>query len=162
MTKNDLEEFDRRISLIFHGAIGLTLLPFVFLYLEFTHDGMKALYSGYTFLESAILAGVAVIMFVAFRSYRRNLSEIDIDTSLDSKFKQVFGIYFGFYLRLFIAGLVLVFTYWLTAASSMVIGYVVMLFLLSLHRPTRERFSRDLPLTKGEREFILQKGEKRE
>jgi hypothetical protein len=162
MTKNDLEDFDRRISLIFHGAIGLNLLPFVFLYLEFTHDSLKPLYSGYTFLESAILASVAIIIYIAFRNYRRNLSEIDIDTSLDSKFKQVFVIYLGFYIRLFIAGLILVFTYWLTSASTMMVGYVVLLFLLSLHRPTRERFSRDLPLTKGEREFILQKGEKRE
>jgi hypothetical protein len=162
MIKNELEDFDRRISLVFHGAIGLTLLPFVFLYLEFTHDELVAVYPGFSYLEATILVAVSLITYVAFRNYRRNLSEMDIDQNLKTKFERAFSIYVGFYLRLFIAAFILVFTYWLTGAGIMVVGYVILLFLLSLHRPTRERYSRDLPLTKGERDFILQKGEKRD
>ncbi len=162
MTKNDLEDFERRISLIFHGTIALTLLPFVFLYLEFTHDGLVALYEGYFFVEAGVLAGVGILMLVAFRQYRRHLGEMEVSESLDKKFEQLFQVYLGFYLRMFLAGLVLVFTYWLTAAAGMVIGYVVLLFLLSLHRPTRDRFSRDLPVTGAERDFILQKNKKDE
>lgn len=160
MTKNDLEDFERRVSLIFHGSIALTLLPFVFLYLEFTHDGLQAVYEDYYLVEGGVLIAIGLIMITAFRSYRRHLGEMTVSMELDKKFEQLFRIYMGFYLRMFLAGLALVFSYWLTAAGGMVIGYVILLFLLSLHRPTRQRFARDLPVNKGERDFILQKNQK--
>ena len=157
MTKNELEDFERRISLIFHGAIGLTLLPFVLLYLEFNHDGLKPLYAGYWWLETIVLTAAAMIVFVGFRNYRSHLAEIERNITLERRFEHLFRIYLGFYLRIFLASLLLVFTYWLTGGMSMVIGYVVILFLLSLHRPTRQRFVRDMPVSGAEEDFILQK-----
>ncbi len=157
MTKNELEDFERRISLIFHGSIALTLLPFVLLYLEFTHDNLQPFYTGYWFLDPVMLLAAAIIVFVGFRNYRSHLTEIPPGASLDRKFEHLFRIYLGFYLRIFLASTLLVFAYWLTGALGVVIGYVVILFLLSLHRPTRMRFVRDMPVTGAEKDFILQK-----
>lgn len=162
MTKSDLEDFERRVSLIFHGAIALTLLPFVFLYLEFTHEGLEPVYDGYIWLEAGVLVVAGLLILTGFRKYRKHLGEIEVSQPLERKFEHLFRIYLGFYLRLFLGGLILVFSYWLTAATGMVVGYVVLLFLLSLHRPTRDRFTRDLPLSGSERDFILQKDQKKD
>ncbi len=162
MTKNELEDFERRVSLIFHGSIALTLLPFVFLYLEFTHDGLQPKYEDAMLPAPAVVTSVAIIVFVAFRKYRNHLTEIDPSTRLKNKFEHVFRIYSGFYLRIFLASLLLVVVYWVTASTGSVVTYVIILFLLSLHRPTRDRFARDLPVTGAERDFILQKNQQDE
>lgn len=159
MTKNELEDFERRISLIFHGSIALTLLPFVFLYLEFTHDDLLPKFSDEWLPAPALVTAVGIIVFVAFRHYRRHLTEIDPSFKLKNKFEHLFRIYTGFYLRIFIASLLLVVAYWVTASTGAVVAYVIILFLLSLHRPTRDRFARDLPVNGAERDFILQKNQ---
>ena len=71
--------------------------------------------------------------------------------------------YYKLNLRLYIVtgivSLLLVLSLYLTTAAVFTLGYVFLLFFMSLNRPDQRKYVRDLRLSKQEAEVILKKGE---
>lgn len=142
----DWTTFYQQINFVFNAIIGITLLPFawVFLELEKSHIEPKII------IESPWMIYVPITLLMgwylnrSFQLTKKSISEIPRDQDERIKYQQYYQIQLRHYLILGIASAIcLVFTYLLQVYFFAVL-YIFILFLFSLNRPKYDRIYKDL------------------
>lgn len=157
-----MKDYLNRLSLIFHALVGVPLLAFVFIYLELDTGGLSALIKDPEIVKmlsyilptiSMVLAGIAFILF------KKNLPQAVGENNLRTKLNSYFTVIVQKYTLFEASSLLAVAGLFLTGNIIYTIIYLAMLLLLSLHRPTVHRISRDLKLKDDERQVVIHKKE---
>ncbi|UII23667.1 hypothetical protein [Fulvivirga ligni] len=160
MTFKSPEEFHNKTGFIFHGMLALPLAVFAYLFLEIKNNHMNPVLQDGT-ITMAILIAVpilsAIIFWVGFKRFRRASKDIK-GVPLAEKLSLYYDCTIKFYMSLGLASVLLVTGLYLTTSAVFILGYVFLLFFMSLHRPTPQKYVKDIPLTEQERQVILNKG----
>ncbi|TRX62144.1 hypothetical protein FNH22_02155 [Fulvivirga sp. M361] len=156
------EIFHQRISLFFHLMIALPLIIFVYLFLEMKHNDLSPVITT-SVLEHAVNVGFTLISgFItvfAYVTYSRTLLSTRMLEGLSNKLERYFGLFLKLYTMVGFASALVVLGLFLTTSPIFIVDYVLLLFILSLHRPTPKKYVNDLRLEGKERKIILSKGE---
>ncbi|MEM7109051.1 MAG: hypothetical protein AAF519_12560 [Bacteroidota bacterium] len=162
MSKNTPEIYHQRMSSAFHTMIALPLAFFVYLFLEKKHndltpmiaDNMLVYFIDYGFTLFAI-----GLTYLAYLKFRNGLKRINRDNRLRERFDIYSRLSMRAYLFLGLAFSILVSGLLLTTSAIFIVDYVILLFLLSLQRPTPDKYIRDLQLQGGEKKIVKEKQE---
>ncbi|MBL3655643.1 hypothetical protein [Fulvivirga sediminis] len=160
MTFKSPEHFHNKTGFIFHVVLALPLTAFAFLFLEIKNNGRGAVLQGDTVndvIQILFPLVTAVIFIFGYRKFKKSSRNIKGDT-LPEKLSSYFDVTMKFYIILGITSVILVLGLYLTALPIFILSYVFLLFFMSLQRPTPQKYVKDLPLRKDEREVILHKG----
>jgi hypothetical protein len=156
------EEFLEKLGLVFHTALAIPLLPFVLLFLEIKNRGYEGQISP-GFLVLIISYGVPLIsgLLVAwgFQIMKNESRKAREKEGLKEKLESIYSGANKFYWLVGIACLLLSITLWLTAYGVLIVAYVIILFFMSLNRPTPKRFVKALVLEGKEKEIMLHEKE---
>ena len=152
--KNYLDQ----LGLIYYGLIALPLVLFPVVYLPIKEEVVSGFgeSSGALYYLAALLLFLVVVF--ARRLYRRSLSVIKLDWSLDDKLSAYRKASMTFYFLGMISCLVSVGLLMFTEHLLFVASYPVLLLVLSLYRPSIERLKRELPLSKEDLAMIDDQG----
>ena len=156
------ESFHQRISLLFHLIIALPLVVFIYLFLEMKHNDLKPLVNSVA-LEHVINTGFTILaaffIVYAYNTYSGKLEGIRKLPGLVNKIEHYYSLFQRLYLLVGLSSFLVVSGLYLTTSPLFIVEYVLLLFLLSLHRPTPKKYVNDLRLKDEEKEVILSKGE---
>lgn len=162
MSRNTPEIYHQKMSAAFHTMIALPLAFFVYLFLEKKHNDLAPLIEegNLTYLIDFGLTLISVILtFLAYTRFRKGLQQINRDNSLRARFKLYVHLTVKAYLSLGITFVLLVTGLFVTTSAIFIVDYVVLLFLLSLHRPTPDKYVRDLQLDGMDKKIVKEKRE---
>ena len=162
MTFNKPENFHNKLSFVFHGVLAAPLAWFVYLFLEIKHRQLKPLIHDELVIRIITIVVpviAAVVLYLAYRYYKSQLAPISKLHSLHDKLVAYYKLNLRLYIVTGIVSLLLVLSLYLTTAAVFTLGYVFLLFFMSLNRPDQRKYVRDLRLSKQEAEVILKKGE---
>ena len=159
MSKNTPEVYHQRISTAFHTMIALPLAAFVYLFLEKKHNELQPL-----LIDAYAVNGInisltllaAIVTYLAYRNFRHGVQSIAVD-SLKEKLTRYGKISIQAYLYVGLAFVILVVGLIQTTSVLFIVFYVVLLFLLSLQRPTPAKYIRDLALEGEEKTIVRDK-----
>lgn len=154
------ENFHNKLSFIFHALLAPPLIGFIYLFLEIKNNSLTpAITNGrenYVII-SAFLAIAICLAGIGFYLFRKNNSRIDKNDAMSNKLNLYYVNSIVFFGMLEGSSLLVVCGLLLTTSTFFVVAYMIVLLLLSLNRPTPQKYVRDLPLTNEEREVILHK-----
>ena len=156
------EDFHNKIGFIFHGILALPLAAFVYLFLEIRHRNLQPVLSAreYFNILIGIIGVLAVIIAVAgLNAFKKEKRMVNNREGLQNKLIAYYHALTKFYIYTGVSSVVFVGGLYLTASAVFIVGYVFLLFLLSLNRPSLQKYVNDLRLTKEERDIILHKGQ---
>lgn len=153
-----IKPYIEQLNLIYYSLLSLPLLLFPIVYLPIkdsttsTFDQAPAALYG--------LAALLLIMVILFgrRLFRQNLSVIRIEQALQYKLRAYRKALLIFYLLGMVSCLVSVGLLLFTRHQLFVATYPVLLFILSLYRPTVERMKKEVPLTEKDLSVIHDQG----
>ena len=154
------EEFYRKLHTYFNGIIAISLLPFVFLFLELdTGEAVAAKVpdSWNTWLIILLTIPIAIILFITHRRSVLAIGQIDESTPLKDKLTRYLQIQTKRFLMMEVASVLCVAGLYFSNNYLFVFIYVFILFLFSLIRPAYDSIVRQLKLTKKERAVIESK-----
>lgn len=162
MTIKSPESFHNKLAFVFHAMLALPLAVFVYLFLEIKHDDLEPVISDGYFINilNYVLPFLALgIVTAGYLIFKKRLQQISANESIQARLAEYFHGSMVFYVCIEAASIMLVTGLYLTTSAIFIVGYVLVLFLMSLHRPTPQKYVKDLRLTKKEREVILKKGQ---
>ena len=151
-------DFHHRLNLIFHAIVAVTMLPFVWLFLEVDANGK----------EGVLTDSVVVVLFLmvclsltgtAYMYKKKQLEEAGKKSNLRAKLDAYLRVQVANYALLEGAALFATLAFYLTASYIFVVVYIFILFVFSLSRPNLERACRELYLDKEERELLVDRKE---
>ena len=151
-------DYHHRLNLIFHAIVAVTMLPFVWLFLETDANGREGLLED-SFLIILFLLVCLGLTGTAYMYKKKQLEEINRESILRIKLETYLRIQVVNYALLEGAALFATLAFYLTASYIFVVGYIFILFIFSLGRPNLDRVSRELYLTKEERELLADRKE---
>lgn len=153
------EEYYNKIYLLFNFFIAISLVPFGYLLLLKQSGQLIALVNGtwfYSILVSLLLAGAAII-FQAIKFFslylKSDKNEIELRGKLDDYQSKSVKKYTAF----FIASMIYVCGFYLTASAFFIVGYIVSTILLSIKRPTLNTIIEELNLSEEEQNILIEK-----
>ncbi len=159
-SQDSAEAFHQRISLLFHLMIALPLAVFIYLFLEMKHHSLAPVIAT-IWLQQVINFGIVLISILTvtyvYTRFRRELAGIRGLSGLRTKLGEYLSLCLRMYLILGVLAGLLVLGLFLTTSPVLIVAYVILLFLLSLHRPTPRKYVSDLNLEGEEKEAILKK-----
>ena len=150
------------MSTAFHSMIALPLAVFVYLFLEKRHNDLPPQIEGIIltqFIDYGFTLVAMALTYWSYKQFRGDLSGIKSDLSLKVRFDLYSSFTFKAYTLLGIAFAVLVSGLYITTSTIFIVDYVVLLFLLSLQRPTPDKYIRDLGLEGAEKQIVKNKKE---
>ncbi len=154
------EEFHNKLSLIFNTSIALPLLPFVWLFLEIKNREFKGVIDG-GILTTLISYGIPLISgLIVLRGFKLVEIQRKKATQLEGLSDKLSLYYEGlskWYMLVGVASALMAFGLWLTTSGVIIIAYVILLFTMSLYRPTPRRYIKDLGLTSEHKDIVLNK-----
>ncbi|UII24560.1 hypothetical protein LVD15_14635 [Fulvivirga maritima] len=160
MTFKSPEHFHNKTGFIFHVVLALPLTAFAFLFLEIKNNGRTAVLQSESVnnaIQIIFPVVTALIFIYGYRKFKKSSRDIKANT-LPDKLSFYFDVTMKFYIILGITSVILVLGLYLTALPVFILSYVFLLFFMSLQRPTPQKYAKDLPLKKAERDVILNKG----
>ncbi len=152
------EDFHNKLGMVFHASLALPLLPFVLIYLEIKNNGFTGYLSpSFTLLVMsyaiALISGLLVLQGIRIKS------RVAVVARTQSILKDKLELYYhgarNFYLLVGMACTLLALSLWLTTSGVLVVSYVIVLFVMSLNRPTLKRYIKDLKLEGEEKDILL-------
>ena len=156
------EEFHQKLGLIFHALLAIPLALFIYLFLELRHNNPLPILNNKLLLVFATyslpILGV-LLGWIGYRRWRRNLSQINREDNLPVMLSNYGKSMTNFYYYTAASSAIWVLGLYLTTSYLFIAGYVVLLFFMSLQRPTPKKYVEDLNLTGENRNIILQKKE---
>lgn len=154
------EEFHTKLGMIFNAAIALPLLPFVILFLEIKDREFEGIID-HDFLAVGLSYGIPALSgllvlngFKLVDAKRKEASNID---DLKGKLLTYYQGVSKMYLLVGFASILMALGLWFTSSGVIIVAYVILLFVMSLYRPTPKRYVKDLNLIEEEKEIILNK-----
>lgn len=162
MPKESPESYHQKLSLYFHGMIALPLAFFVYLFLEMRHNELNpvlqhSLWSKVVNFSFTLIA--AAIVIFTYQQFKKGVFRAREQTDLLQKMTAYLDANVRAYLLAGLTFTILVTGLWLTTSAIFIVDYVLLLFLLSLHRPTPVKYVKDLSLSGKSKEIILNKGD---
>jgi len=158
MQFNSPEEFHNKLGFIFHAMLALPLGGFIYFFLEIKNNKMSAalengqdmqlLIAGLSFLAIAMVS-------YGYITFRNKKKEIAAQDSLKLKLEEYLRNIIKFYILVEIASILLVIGLYLTTSTVFIVIFMFVLLVLSLNRPTPQKYCTDLGLTGREQEIIL-------
>ncbi|MEM9341118.1 MAG: hypothetical protein AAGA66_20465, partial [Bacteroidota bacterium] len=156
MSKNTPEIYHQRMSSAFHTMIALPLALFVYLFLEKKHNDLIAIITDdilvYLIDYGFTLVAIGLTYF-AYVKFRNGLGRISGSHLLKERFDIYTKLTMQVYLFLGLAFSILVLGLFLTTSAIFIVDYVLLLFLLSLQRPTPDKYINDLRLKGNEKKI---------
>ena len=154
------EEYYNRIYLIFNALIAISLLPFSFILLEIQDKGLEFAIIKGNLAYSIMAISVLAISFFTFKSFEQ-LKTLQGSLITESTLRKKLNIYYSCYLRHYLIlnsfCVTVTVVLYLTKSNIMVVFYVFLLVLLSIHRPTLKRIIEQLKLSAEDQDILYQK-----
>lgn len=154
------EEFHNKLGFIFHALLALPLAVFVYLFLEIRHRNLQPALNNdsYMSLLTIVLPIIATVAVgVGYYLYRQDQKVVNAQQRLQDKLSVYYEISVKFYAFIAVAAVLVVIGLYLTISPIFTVAYVLLLFLMSLNRPSIRKYVRDIKLTKEEKDIILHK-----
>ena len=147
-------DYHHKLNLIFHAIVAVTMLPFVWLFLEIDSNGQTGVISD---IASIVLfALVSLSLTGAAYIYKKKcLEEIGRKSDLRAKLEAYLKILVVNYALLEGGALFATLAFYLTASYVFVVVYLFILLVFSLSRPNLDRTCRELYLNKEERALLI-------
>ena len=155
MTYTNRQTYLDRINLIYYALISVPLLLFAIVYLNYYRDKLlipmnRPLAGGYIL----IAIGCVVFAGIAYYRYRKKLKMVIGEKLLRDKLNQWHQALLANYWLMGVLSLVAVAAFYTSKSQVFVACYALLLFLVSLLRPTQQRLTRELKLKSGQLETI--------
>ncbi|MBL6448345.1 hypothetical protein JMN32_18675 [Fulvivirga sp. 29W222] len=155
------ESFHNKLGFVFHAMLALPLAAFVYLFLELRHRELQPALdnNAIVFILTYLLPvlGVAAVVGGYFM-FKKELKTVNLKGALRYKLEAYYIASLKLYGLIELGSVIFVVGLYLTTSAVFVLFYVLLLFFMSLNRPTPQKYIGDLRLTEGEREVILHKG----
>jgi len=155
------EDFHNKLGFIFHALLAVPLAAFVYLFLEIKNREFEPAISigiNPPVIIAMLLILTLVIVGFGYYSYRKNIKKAQVaDDGLKGKLSAYFNYLVTLYAFIEGGSLLLIAGLYLTTSSFFIVGYMFLLLVLSLNRPTPQKYVGDLRLQGEERDVILHK-----
>ncbi len=151
-------DYHHRLNLIFHAIVAITMLPFVWLFLEIDANGREGLLTDIVVILLFLLVCLSLTL-TAFIYKKKHLKEAAGNSTLRSKLEAYLRVQIVNYALLEGSALFATLAFFLTASYLFVVAYILVLFVFSMNRPNLDRVSRELFLSKKERELLIDRKE---
>lgn len=156
------EAFHQKMSFVFHAMIALPLAFFVYLFLEIRNNGLEPIIKEVPSAQvlTIILPVLAMVEVVVGNIiFKKRIALLEMEELLKNKLSNYFQYSVVFYGFILSACVLLVLGLYLTTSAVFIITYVVVLFWMSLNRPTPQKYITDLRLKKEYRDIMLRRKE---
>lgn len=154
------EDFHNKLAFIFHALLALPLAAFIYLFLEIKNNEFQPQLEGgkdaNVLIAALFVAGVLDAAF-GYYLYKQKKKKAADEATLQEKLAVYFKDSIIFYAFIESASIIMILGLYLTTSSVFIVGYMFILLLLSLNRPTPQKYVGDLKLKKNERDIILHK-----
>ncbi|MEM9858176.1 MAG: hypothetical protein AAF843_12500 [Bacteroidota bacterium] len=160
MNKNTPEVYHQKLSMAFHSMIALPLVAFVYLFLEDKHNDLEPILYDQLWVSFVTYGFSLMAFFLIFlgrKNFKRALAKINSEDHLKKRFDHYVSLSMKNYLLIGLASAVLVAGLLLTNSAFFIVEYVIVLFFLSIHRPTPDKYIRDLRLQGNEKKCVRNK-----
>lgn len=147
-------EYHHRLNLTFHAIVALTMIPFVWLYLEIDSGERTQIFDDLVILILFLLVSSSLIA-TSFIYKINQLKLIDRTVSLREKLIAYFKVLLITYALLETSAVFATLAFYLTANYLFVIVYLISLFVFSVYRPKVETAVRDLNLNDREKNILI-------
>ena len=159
MTYTNRQTYLDRINLVYYALISVPILLFAIVYLNYYRDKLlipmdKPLAAGYIL----IAIGCVIFAAVGYYQYREKLKRLIEEKLLRDKLNQWYQALLGNYWLMGVLSSVAVVALYTSKSQVFVACYALLLFLVSLLRPTQQRLIRELRL-KSEQLKSIEKNE---
>lgn len=156
----NFDEYQSKLGLVFHGALALPLLPFALLFLEiknraFTGALEPSNLSAIINYAVPLISGLMVAQ--GFNSLKLKIRSVDDSDTLKAKLTAYYKAAVPLYILVSIGCLLLAVALWLTTGGILIVAFIIILFVMSLNRPTPARYAKILKLNKEEKDIIMNK-----
>lgn len=154
------EDFFYKINLWFSWVLAAPLVLFVILYLEWRDDSWMAFIQSETLLRIAIFSGIPIILGIgifAHLTFRKSIREIEPSLVLRDKLGKYAALFLRMQLFFTISALISMLSLFLTGSNLFAVYYLILLFFISLSRPSPQLISKQLKLSSENREILLKK-----
>lgn len=153
------EEYYNKIYLQFNFFIAISLVPFGYLLLQKQAGQLNTLVvEEWCFLVViALLGASAAVIFQANKNFNDYLSADREAQGLRDKLDVYKTHSVKKFISFFLASMICVCGFYLTAGAFFIIGYIVSIILLSIKRPTLNTIIEDLKLTEEEQQILIEK-----
>lgn len=154
----NFEEYQSKLGLVFHGTLAVPLLPFAFIFLEIKNRGYQGL------IEPGMMANVinyavalvsGLLVAQGFTMLKRKVAEAEEMKTLKEKLQLYYSAAVPLYILVGFACLLLAMALWVTTGGVIVVAFVIVLFVMSLNRPTPARYTKILKLSKEEKDIMV-------
>lgn len=155
------EEYYTRVQIIYYLLVIIPMVAFAFFYLEARKAEYEPLLEDST--QQLLLIGLPIGAFLslilAFVLFYRIRNEAKLAEPLRRKLEVLYRANMWKYVGLTSATIMIAIGMWLTRQEVMGAWLGILLFLWSWNVPTRQRFGRDLKLSKEDRKKLVMDGE---
>jgi hypothetical protein len=147
-------EYFNTLTMVFYLMVGVPLLFFVVLYLQYQEAGGLQVTESWQFLPHVLIPAATVIsIFLAYRVYKNKIFQREPKT-FRKKLRTFHEISLYKYGLLDLANFLPVIGMYLTGEQVFAGLYAVTLVVFSLNRPTHKRISKDMELTQQEQQWL--------
>lgn len=155
------EEYYNKIYLQFNFFIAISLVPFGYLLLQKQAGLLMPMVDDefQLMVVSALLLAAAAVIFQVIKSFKEYLAGQEDSQSLREKLDVYKTHSVKKFISFFLASMICVCGFYLTAHSIFIVGYIVSTVLLSIKRPTLNTIIEDLKLSKEEQQILIDKKE---
>lgn len=147
-------DYQQRLNFIFHAIVAVTMLPFVWLYLEIDTERREGAFDDPVVLILFLLICIS-LTGTSFLYKKKQLEAIMPSNTLREKLISYQRIMVVTYALIEGAAVFATIAFYLTANYLFVLVYIFTLFAFSMGRPSVDRISRELKLSKENREMLL-------
>ena len=160
MTFESTEDYFYKINLWFSWVLAAPLVLFVILYLEWRDDSWMAFLQSESLVQIATFLGIPIILaigLIAHLRFRKSIREIEPSIDLRNKLGNYASYFIRMQLFFTISALISMFSLFLTGSNLFAVYYLILLFFISLSRPSPQLISKQLKLNAENREILLKK-----
>ncbi len=147
-------DYHHRLNLIFHAIVAITMIPFVWLYLEIDTGKRMELTDDSIVLILFFLVSGSLIA-TSFLYKKKQLAFVDPSRSLREKLEEYFKVLLVSYALLEVSAVFATLAFFITANYLFVLIYIISLFVFSIYRPKIENAVRDLGLSEKEKKILI-------
>ncbi|MFK7952911.1 MAG: hypothetical protein AB8B73_08690 [Ekhidna sp.] len=149
-------DFHHQINQIYHLCIAVSLIPFALLFLEIDSSKSFSIDNGALTVILLVLVN-SVIGFLSWYAWKGKITQyiVNEEMPLRDKLKEYMERNtwrFGF---LLMASLISLAGLWIISSYLFVLSYFAVLVQYSLMRPSQDKVTRDVRLTKKDREIFM-------